>query len=87
MPTPPWLLEQAEALGRRLLQAATEGNDTVVRQVLALGAPANITDERGATALMIAARNGDLGMMQSLLSRGADADDSRHPGTFGVRVG
>ncbi len=67
------VLEQAEALGRRLLQAATEGNDTLVRQVLALGAPANITDERGVTALMLAARNGDLGMMQSLLSRGADA--------------
>ncbi len=66
------VLEQAEALGRRLLQAATEGNDTVVRQVLAQGAPANITDERGMTSLMIAARNGDLGIMQSLLSRGAD---------------
>jgi ankyrin repeat protein len=67
------LLEQAEALGRRLLQAATEGHDTVVRQVLALGAPVNMADERGATALMIAARNGDLGILQALLSRGADA--------------
>jgi ankyrin repeat protein len=66
------LLEQAEILGGRLLQAASEGNDTVVRQVLALGAPVNVTDERGATALMIAARNGDLGMLQALLSRGAD---------------
>jgi hypothetical protein len=67
------LLEQAEALGRRLLQAATEGHDMVVRQVLALGAPVNVSDERGTTALMIAARNGDLGMIQALLSRGADA--------------
>jgi len=67
------LLEQAEVLGGRLLQAASEGNDTMVRQVLALGAPVNVTDERGATALMIAARNGDLGMLQALLSRGADA--------------
>jgi hypothetical protein len=67
------LLEQAEALGRRLLLAASEGNDTLVRQVLAMGAPFNVTDERGATALMIAARNGDLGIMQTLLSRGADA--------------
>src|SRR5687767_8801544 len=61
------------ALGRRLLQAATEGHDMVVRQVLAMGAPVNVSDERGTTALMIAARNGDLGMMQALLSRGADA--------------
>jgi hypothetical protein len=67
------LLDQAEALGRRLLQAANEGHDMVVRQVLALGAPFNMPDERGATALMIAARNGDLGILQALLSRGADA--------------
>jgi hypothetical protein len=38
-----------------------------------MGAPANVTDERGATVLMFAARNGDLGMLQALLSRGADA--------------
>jgi hypothetical protein len=67
------LLDQAEALGRRLLQAANEGHDMVVRQVLAMGAPVNMPDEKGATALMIAARNGDLGMLQALLSRGADA--------------
>jgi hypothetical protein len=67
------LLERAETLGGRLLLAAAEGNDTVVRQLLATGAPANITNERGETALMMAARNGDLGMLQALLSRGADA--------------
>jgi len=67
------LLDQSESLGARLLKAAGEGNDTVVRQLLALGAPVNVTDEAGATALMIAARNGDLGMLQALLSRGADA--------------
>jgi ankyrin repeat protein len=55
-----------------MLQATAEGNDTLVRQLLAQGAPANMRDERGATALMIAARNGDLGLMQALLSRGAD---------------
>ena len=66
------LLEQAEGLGRRLLQAAAEGHDMVVRQLLTAGAPVNVTDEQGTTALMIAARNGDLGMLQALLSRGAD---------------
>ena len=66
------LLEQAQTLGTRLLQAATEGHDMVVRQLLASGAPVNVTDERGTTALMIAARNGDLGILQALLTRGAD---------------
>jgi ankyrin repeat protein len=67
------LIDQADVLGRRLLQAASEGHDMVVRQVLALGAPVNMSDAQGATALMIAARNGDLGILQALLSRGADA--------------
>ncbi len=66
------LLEQAEILGTRLLQAATEGHDTAVRQLLAMGAPVNVTDAQGATTLMLAARNGDLGILQALLSRGAD---------------
>lgn len=66
------LLNEAAGLGGRLLQAANEGHDSVVRQALSLGAPVNTSDERGATALMIAARNGDLGMLQALLSRGAD---------------
>jgi hypothetical protein len=65
-------IARAEALGARLLQAAAEGHDTAVRQLIATGAPVNITDARGETALMMAARNGDLGMLQSLLSRGAD---------------
>ena len=66
------LLVQAEGLATRLIQAANEGHDAAVRQLLALGAPANATDDRGATPLMFAARNGDLGMLQFLLSRGAD---------------
>jgi len=78
------LLEQAEILGARLLQAATEGNDTLVRQLLATGAPVNVTDERGTTALMLAARNGDLGMLQALLSKGADSSvrDSQGKSVF-----
>jgi ankyrin repeat protein len=66
------LLAQAEGLGARLIQAAIDGHDALVRQLLVLGAPINVTDARGATALMIAARNGDLGILQFLLSRGGD---------------
>ena len=67
------VLEQAEGLGVRLLRATAEGHDALVRQLISLGAPINVTDERGATPLMIAARNGDLGIVQTLLTRGADA--------------
>jgi hypothetical protein len=67
------LLEQAEGLGSRLLQAAVDGHDVLVRQLLALGAPFNTPNEQGVTVLMVAARNGDLGILQFLLSRGADA--------------
>ena len=67
------LLEQAEGLGARLLQAAADSQHVLMRQLLALGAPFNVTSEQGVSVLMIAARNGDLGMLQVLLSRGADA--------------
>jgi hypothetical protein len=79
------LLEEAEGFGAKLLRAAAEGNDTGVRQLLASGAPVNVTDERGVTALMMAARTGSLGMMQALLSRGADATarDASGQGVFG----
>ncbi len=66
------LLEAAEALGADLLKAASEGQAMTMRQLLALGAPANTTNADGVSALMFAARNGDLGMLQYLLSRGAD---------------
>ena len=66
------VLEAAEAQGALLLQAASEGQAMTVRQLLARGAPVNATNAEGASALMFAARNGDLGTMQFLLSRGAD---------------
>jgi ankyrin repeat protein len=65
-------LRRAETLGAELLRAAAAGHTTLVRQLLALGAPVNISDERGATVLMMAASEGHLGLMQFLLARGAD---------------
>jgi ankyrin repeat protein len=66
------LLEQSERLGSQLMQAAKDGNDGLVRQMLVLGASVNETDERRTTPLMLAARGGNLGMVQFLLLRGAD---------------
>ena len=78
------LLEGAEALGAELLKAANEGQATTLRQLLAGGAPPGITNADGMSALMFAARNGDLGTLQYLLSRGADgtARDRQGQGVF-----
>lgn len=77
-------LEAAEALGAQLLQAAGDGQGMTIRQLLAKGAPLNATNADGVSALMLAARNGDLGTMQFLLSRGADGTvrDRRGQGVF-----
>jgi ankyrin repeat protein len=55
-----------------------------LRQLLAGGAPASITNADGMSPLMFAARNGDLGTLQYLLSRGADgaARDRQGQGVF-----
>jgi ankyrin repeat protein len=78
------VLEAAETLGAQLLQAASEGQAMSVRQLLARGAPANATNAEGVSSLMFAARNGDLGMLQYLLSRGADGviRDQKGQGVF-----
>jgi ankyrin repeat protein len=78
------LLEGAESLGAELLKAANEGQAMTLRQLLAGGAPANITNADGMSPLMFAARNGDLGTLQYLLSRGADATarDRQGQGVF-----
>jgi ankyrin repeat protein len=78
------VLESAEALGAELLKAANEGQAMTMRQLLAGGAPANMTNADGISPMMFAARNGDLGTLQYLLSRGGDgtARDRQGQGVF-----
>ncbi len=58
-------------LATRLQQAVAEGHDSLVRQLMAQGAHADLADAQGVTLAMVAARNGDLGVLQHLTSRGA----------------
>jgi len=56
-----------------LILAAARGRLPFVRTILSTGIPVDATNEVGHTALMAAARNGQLEVMQFLLQSGADA--------------
>jgi ankyrin repeat protein len=63
-----------EALGDALVDAAREGRQAVASALLAAGAPANASDDRGVTALMWAARSGDAATIRALAAAGADVN-------------
>ncbi|WP_295456291.1 ankyrin repeat domain-containing protein [uncultured Thiodictyon sp.] len=62
------------AWAERLLAAAQQGQDEVVRSLLYWGTAAEARDCEGRTALLIAAQKGDRGVAQILLEAGADPD-------------
>lgn len=57
-----------------LTKAAVKSDSTQVRTLLANGAAANQKDKNGYTALMYAARNGDVETMKALIDAGADVN-------------
>ena len=59
-----------------LMQSAAIGDIRSVNQLLSSGTPANISDRRGNSALMIAAQHGHPGVISALLRRGAKVNDS-----------
>ncbi|NOZ78455.1 MAG: hypothetical protein GXP48_04600 [Acidobacteria bacterium] len=63
---------QASDLGQRLIEAARTSQVGQVRQLLKAGAPVNSRDKKGATAVMWAACEGDLEVVQVLVEHGAD---------------
>lgn len=57
-----------------LIKALWAKDDAAVAAILERGANANARDGRGVSALIIAARNGEVGSVEALLRKGADAN-------------
>jgi len=62
----------ADIMGNILLHAARLGNINHINIALAEGAPVDSQDKYGMSALMFAARNGDVAVVDLLLMNGAD---------------
>ncbi len=62
----------SRALEDELLEEVAAGDIDAVRKLLKEGVSANAADEDGATALMYAARDGDLELVRLLVANGAD---------------
>lgn len=61
-------------MSEQLIEAIKAGDAAQADQLLAGGADANARDEFGATALMLAAHNGQLELVEALLAHGAEVD-------------
>ena len=65
---------EAIALATKLFDFARAGETTSLSQYLTAGIPANLTNHKGDTLLMLAAYHGHADTVQVLLEKGADAD-------------
>ncbi|KAK0649859.1 ankyrin repeat-containing domain protein [Cercophora newfieldiana] len=63
---------EAIALAGRMYDAARQGNLAIFQQALPAGLPANLTNEKGDTLLMLAAYHGHANLVKLLLEHGAD---------------
>ena len=67
-------------LAGRLFDAARAGDADTLGAYVDAGAPANLSNDRGDTLLMLAAYHGHAAAVQALLSRGADPDRANDRG-------
>ncbi|PHH59121.1 hypothetical protein CDD81_3715 [Ophiocordyceps australis] len=72
--TPPTLSPEAIQLASRLYDAARMGDKDALQQALSAGLPANMTNEKGDTLLMLAAYHGHADVVKLLIQHGADTN-------------
>ena len=77
----------AAELSGALRDACYDGNKDTVREKLAQGADANLPDEGGRTALMLAAFNGHSAIVRTLLERDAKTNVRDAKGRTALRIG
>ena len=73
------VLRLASGLDQQLIRAASQADVGAVREAIKDGAQVNAVDEQGNTALLVAAREGDLETARTLLRAGADVDGRAGP--------
>ncbi|KAK1833396.1 ankyrin repeat-containing domain protein [Podospora conica] len=70
--TAPEIPPEALELAGRMYDAARQGHVGILEQALAAGLPANMTNEKGDTLLMLAAYHGHAQLVKLLMDHGAD---------------
>lgn len=75
------MVRLASGLDQQLIRAAARADVVVLRQRIKDGAQVNAVDEWGNTALLLAAREGDLETARALLRAGADVNGRAGPFT------
>ncbi|PHH49981.1 putative ankyrin repeat protein PA3287 [Ceratocystis fimbriata CBS 114723] len=68
----PRLPPEAIALAGRLFDAARMGDVLIIHPALTAGLPANLTNSEGNSLLMLAAYNGQAGLVSLLIQHGTD---------------
>src|ERR1051326_505024 len=66
--------------GKDLLAALNQGDTVAAQRLIKSGAPVNVTDDLGSSALMYAAMYGDPATMRLLLEKGADPNHTDQSG-------
>lgn len=79
-PTPQTPDTEVVELAGRLFDAARTGDSATLAAYVDAGAPANLSNDRGDTLLMLAAYHGHAATVQVLLERGADPDRANDRG-------